>query len=260
MGTMAHDGTKRSRSLLTPGRPSTRALRLYCEAERLNARGFAAVAAAAFASAARELGPSPCRRATAHALSVAAGRSLARARIRRALARQLRPHRCTLRRMWLAARVAGALLCALVLLQALCDALFWGEIGAGAEWHSSSAAPYSRTDGHLPMRDLRWTEPHYFFHTLPERRPWLKIDLGSVRFVRQVEIVNRLDCCWARASALDVAVARSRDGSRWTRVVQRRSKHVFRFWRVVVRQPARWIRVRSARNEPLHLADVRVFG
>ena len=257
---MAHGGTKPIRPDLTNGRPMTRALRLYREGERLNARGLHPVATAAFVCAARELDSSPCRPAVPRVLSATAARSLARARIRRALARERSACRCALRRVALALHAAAAVLCMLLLLHSLCDALFCGEIGAGAVWRSSSATRDSRTSGHLPVRGLRWTEPDYFFHTRPERRPWIEIDLGAVRFVRRVEIVNRLDCCWQRATALELAVSRSPDGSRLRPVTWRHAPDAYRFWRIAVRQPVRWIRITSAGNAPLHLADVRVFG
>jgi hypothetical protein len=135
-----------------------------------------------------------------------------------------------------------------------------GDITAGAHWRASSSYDKNPISGEFPARGFFFVSPTFFFHTLSESKPWLSIDLGRRRSVSAVQIRNRLDCCRERARSLDIEV--SRDGKRFERVAKRRpNDEPFRDWKASFdARSARFVRIVGTKDEPLHLADVRIFG
>ena len=43
-------------------------------------------------------------------------------------------------------------------------------------------------------------------HTLDEKQPWWRVDLGTVELVNEVYVVNRGDCCWTRLNPFEIRV------------------------------------------------------
>jgi hypothetical protein len=93
------------------------------------------------------------------------------------------------------------------------------------------------------------------FHTDEQYDPWVEIDLGSPKVVRQIEVTNREDCCSERTIPLVAEI--SKDGSRWIEV-GRRSKE-FVSWTAKFRPTtARYVRLRVPRTTTFHLQSVAV--
>ncbi len=95
-----------------------------------------------------------------------------------------------------------------------------------------------------------------FFHTAQEQSPWIEVDLGEPREVREVEIDNRFDCCRERAVPLVLELAGD------DRVFSEASRVAEPFERVSLRPAgsprARYVRLRAEAVTMLHLAAVRV--
>jgi N-acetylgalactosamine 4-sulfate 6-O-sulfotransferase len=92
-------------------------------------------------------------------------------------------------------------------------------------------------------------------HTETEDNPWAEIDLGAPRTVRRIDVVNRDDCCWDRATPLVAEV--SDDRAAWSEVA--RCDHDFGSW--TARFPprtARYVRLRVPRRTTLHLSAIAV--
>jgi len=53
-------------------------------------------------------------------------------------------------------------------------------------------------------------------HTLNEKSPWWRVDLGQVEPVSEVYVVNRGDCCGNRLSSFEIRVGRSKFGFPFT--------------------------------------------
>ncbi len=158
-------------------------------------------------------------------------------------------------------RMAGIAAAALV---ALALGLGWRsvvyqDISVGCPWVASSDAMKAPRKGLLPERSWRWAMPAYFFHTKKEASPWIQVDLRELRAVRGVELVNRLDCCHERARRLRIEV--SPDGTNFEPVAFRNARIPARRWRATFpERRARWVRVVSLQEDPLHLADLVVLG
>ena len=43
-------------------------------------------------------------------------------------------------------------------------------------------------------------------HTLDEKQPWWRVDLGNVELVNEVYVVNRGDCCGNRLNPFEIRV------------------------------------------------------
>ena len=87
------------------------------------------------------------------------------------------------------------------------------NIAAGAAWRASSGqSPYSESAGTVPASASR----DFFFHTNEEDSPWVEIELPGGRGGRLsgVKVVNRPNCCQARAVPLVLEVV---DGRRKAR-------------------------------------------
>lgn len=96
----------------------------------------------------------------------------------------------------------------------------------------------------------------YFFHTAEEDRPWVELDLGSVRSIAGVIVENRKDCCGERATPLILEV--SKDQDRFREITRRDA--AFQTWKAEFAPvEARYVRLRANRRTMLHLASVRVL-
>jgi hypothetical protein len=124
------------------------------------------------------------------------------------------------------------------------------DVALGKHWAASSAYGDALRSGALDSSDS------FFFHTLEEKDPWVMIDLGKVERIGGVLIVNRRDCCFARAVPLVVELS---DDSHIWRTVARRDK-LFDTWRKdFPAQSARYLRVRAVRVTMLHLSAIRIL-
>lgn len=122
----------------------------------------------------------------------------------------------------------------------------------GITFRASSALPGYPTSGPLDK-----TGPYgLIFHTKTERQPWVIVDLGREREIREIDIVNRTDCCKDRASHLAVEIGK--DGKSFSRVAERQS--AFDTWQVSVPEGTRtrYIRIMSLQRTMLHLARITV--
>jgi len=86
-------------------------------------------------------------------------------------------------------------------------------------------------------------------HTAQQERPWLQIDLGQMRPIRQVVVFNREDCCRDRAVPLTLEV--SADGKDFREIARRDFE--FSKWRATVGPvEARYLRFTSLKKTWLH--------
>ncbi len=93
------------------------------------------------------------------------------------------------------------------------------------------------------------------FHTNEQYNPWVEIDLGAPKVIRQIEVQNRGDCCSERSVPLVAEV--SKDGNQWTEVSRRTKEFVS--WTARFRPAtARYVRLRVPRVTTLHLQSVAV--
>ena len=89
-----------------------------------------------------------------------------------------------------------------------------------------------------------------FMHTNYEQDPWLEYDLGGVRRIEVIEVLNREDCCQDNAVPLLLEV--STDRRKWRQVA--RKDKVFERYRVRFSPvQARYVRARVPRETMLHL-------
>ena len=118
----------------------------------------------------------------------------------------------------------------------------------------SSSHPVWRVD---PSRVVDGKELALGFHTAHETNATVTVDLGKVRRIRAVELVNRPDCCHERSSPLAIQV--SLDGVGYTSVAER--KRAFYRWKAGLRPPvrARYVRVLHLATGYFHLAELKVF-
>lgn len=119
---------------------------------------------------------------------------------------------------------------------------------------SSQLPPYPKTRRLTPELHDGW-----IFHTLEEREPWFRVDLGRVRTITSIEIENRNEsCCKERAIPLVVEV--SNDGRRYRTVATQRE--VFDTWAPEFSGvTGRFVRLRvQGRSTMFHLAGVEIFG
>ena len=93
------------------------------------------------------------------------------------------------------------------------------------------------------------------FHTDPEPNPWVELDLGAAKMIRQIEISNRTDCCSERA--VPMFVESSTDRTNWTSVGQRETE--FQSWTLTFKpRLARYVKLRVTRNTAFHLKDIAI--
>jgi hypothetical protein len=175
------------------------------------------------------------------------------------LQQELVPGDALVRRLWLvrtarlaAVLAAAALLAGLAMLSAR-RLVLGPDLSQGKPWRTSSTALTCE-----PMRRFcgsNETATDIFFHTAEEDFPWLELDLGTEQKVGRVELVNRTDCCQARAVPL--AVELSSDRTQWKVVATRNEQ--FQSWTAVFSPAsARYVRLRVLRRSVLHLEAVSV--
>lgn len=131
------------------------------------------------------------------------------------------------------------------------------DLTTTATWRTSSTDegyPQSGRGGRSFARDNAH-ETVLLFHTAEESSPWIEFDLGQVRSVNRVRLVNRADCCWDRAAPLVVEV--STDARSWTEVARR--DELFYDWRHgFPAHDARYVRIRAVHPTVLHLTVVEI--
>ncbi|HLK91852.1 MAG TPA: discoidin domain-containing protein [Polyangia bacterium] len=93
------------------------------------------------------------------------------------------------------------------------------------------------------------------FHTNEQYAPWVEIDLGAPKVVRQIEVTNRGDCCSERSIPLVAEL--SKDGNKWTEV-GRRTKEFASWTARFSPATARYVRLRVPRVTTLHLQSIVV--
>jgi hypothetical protein len=126
------------------------------------------------------------------------------------------------------------------------------DIAANRPWRASSTTSY----GCKPPAQTCEESQDYFFHTADEARPWVELDLGSVRKIAGVRVENRKDCCAERAVPLVLEV--SNDQNHFREIA--RKDDTFHSWKVDFPPiEARYVRLAVNRRTILHLAQVRVL-
>ena len=96
-----------------------------------------------------------------------------------------------------------------------------------------------------------------FFHTNEELRPFIQYDLGRVRAVRHVEVINRRDNGLADR-AVPLVIQTSLDGSTWHELARR--DYWFDVWRAdFPSSQARYLKLLVDRRSVLHLERVRAW-
>lgn len=180
-------------------------------------------------------------------------------RARAALAGTLEEPLATWRRIWRRGAMVLALLAVALMAPTVWHALRDRDLTAGATWRASSAWQNPQS-GTLTKRRILDSLPHLFFHTGEQSEPYLDVDLGGVRSIERVVVVNRHDCCYERANGLELLL--SIDGHSFSSMAARDLRSVFRRWDVALAQkPARYVRLKLPGDKRiLHLADVRVYG
>jgi F5/8 type C domain len=107
-----------------------------------------------------------------------------------------------------------------------------------------------------PLQDCK-NNFGYFFHTNPnDHDPWVEFDLATTQQISRLEVENRRDCCFDRASPLVFEV--SVDHRKWQEVTRHDGE--FANWKTTFPPvPARWVRLRVPKTTALHLNKVRIF-
>jgi hypothetical protein len=94
------------------------------------------------------------------------------------------------------------------------------------------------------------------FHTQEEDQPWLKIDLGTARTIRQVVVVNRSEY---GERAVPLLIETSMDGHAYAQVAS--TDKTFGTWSAsFAPTQARFVRLKATRRTLLHLNEVEVYG
>jgi hypothetical protein len=126
------------------------------------------------------------------------------------------------------------------------------DLTTGVAWRTSSKMA---SEGCAPPAQECSESPHFFFHTLEEKDPWIEFDLGSAREISSVQVDNRVDCCSDRAVPLFVEI--SDDHKRWKTVARQETE--FKNWRAKFAPvKARWVRLRAHKVTLFHLLRVRI--
>ena len=94
------------------------------------------------------------------------------------------------------------------------------------------------------------------FHTDKNGQQWVVIDLGKVRRFDKVVVYNRANCCQERAVPLQLEV--SKNNKDYTLLAEQ--KDIFDKWQAKrLHAEGRYIRLKNAPNNYLHLAEVEVY-
>jgi hypothetical protein len=116
---------------------------------------------------------------------------------------------------------------------------------------SSTYSGFSLKDGVCDGRKTR-----IIFHTNREDQPFAEFDMGAPRIIRNLELVNRRDCCEDRA--LPLAVEVSQDGNVW-REVLRRKDAFSELHQKIPPTSVRYVRVRALKKTWFHLEKVAAW-
>lgn len=93
-------------------------------------------------------------------------------------------------------------------------------------------------------------------HTTQQDKPWIVIDLGDTKQIRQVVVYNRADCCKDRA--IPLLVETSVDGRDYREVARQEAE--FSKWKAVFPPTeARYVRVKVGKKSFLHLNEIEVY-
>lgn len=139
------------------------------------------------------------------------------------------------------------------------------DLAENARWRVSSSMPghaMSGTGGRSAQARVETPSPNVagettlFFHTLEEVSPWIEFDLGRVRSLHRVRLVNRADCCWERVAPLAIEVSADRAHFR---EVARRDELFYDWSTSLGGAQARYLRVRALRQTMLHLTRVEIY-
>ena len=158
----------------------------------------------------------------------------------------------------------GALLLVGLLAAALLPRALRPDLAENAPWRVSSTLPNhpASGEGGRPIQALVSTpgpnvagETTIFFHTDAEPSPWIEFDLGQVRTLQRVRLVNRADCCWDRAAPLAIELSADREHFRQ---VARRDELFYDWSTSLGGEQARYLRVRALRPTMLHLTRVEI--
>jgi hypothetical protein len=192
-------------------------------------------------------------------LRFARARKILAIRARETLEGTLEKPLATWRLLWQRGAIALGVLAAVLLAPTAWRALMDRELTVGAAWRASSTW-LNPQSGTVARHRIYESLPNLFFHTNEQSEPYVDIDLGRVRAVDRVVVVNRYDCCYERARGLKLLT--SLDGESFTRVAERDPRSIFRRWDVSIPQTrARYVRLQLPGDKRiLHLADVRVYG
>ena len=129
-------------------------------------------------------------------------------------------------------------------------------------WISKGAkASYSSIDARYSPKDDAFTlggGGAFAFHTLDEKEPFAVVDLGEVYDVCAVEIFNRSDNLYSRASAISLWI--SEDGKSWKKVWN--SGVAKPRWIAEFEKPlrARMVKIRLDKSGILHLKGVKIYS
>jgi F5/8 type C domain len=170
----------------------------------------------------------------------------------------------------------------LTLLASLCLSALWAGVAqagpadpvnlALGKWtRQSSLLPGSAATSNLAVDGN--SDPNYWdgsvMHTDIEDHAWWEVDLGSVRQIGRIEIVNRGDCCADRLVPFMVIVSdipiidsdiTDADADAYPGIMRTRVSAPPRDgYRVPINRSGRWVRIALLDRNYLHLAEVKVF-
>jgi hypothetical protein len=107
-----------------------------------------------------------------------------------------------------------------------------------------------------------WGQVAFAMCTELELHPWVTVDLGRERTIREVVVYGRSDCCWEETVPLDVQL--SVDNQAFVTVATRTDPFTADFpWKVEVEgRRARYVRLYQMRDTPANivLSEVEVYG
>jgi hypothetical protein len=158
----------------------------------------------------------------------------------------------------------GALLLVGLLAALLVPRALRPDLAENAPWRVSSTTlgnPMSGEGGRPIQARVSTPGPNVagettlFFHTDMEPSPWIEFDLGQVRALYRVRLVNRADCCWDRAAPLAIELSADRGHFR---EVARRDELFYDWSTSLGGERARYLRVRALRPTMLHLTRVEI--
>ncbi|HXS15795.1 MAG TPA: hypothetical protein VN764_01315 [Polyangiaceae bacterium] len=152
-------------------------------------------------------------------------------------------------------RVAAPLF--LLVCMALCTqiVLHWRQVSKETTFPWRASSTHSDPGCRSPRQGCE--QDHFFFHTQFEKEPWIEFNIGEIKTVSQVTIINRTDCvdCSTRAIPLVIELATK---DRVFKTVARRDADFVRWSVEFPRTEAQYLRVRVLKRSHLHLKQVRI--